>query len=70
VYQAWKKKGDYVAWSDRTATNASGHEYTYELPFQTYDREADMTAAYQEFERRLARMRAEKSVDAEEKSVS
>ena len=70
VYQAWKKKGDYVAWSDRTATNASGHEYTYELPFQTYDREADMTAAYQEFERRLALMRAEGSVDAEEKSVS
>ncbi|QCV87625.1 class I SAM-dependent DNA methyltransferase [Acidipropionibacterium jensenii] len=70
VYQAWRKKGDYVAWSDRTATNASGHEYTYELPFQTYDREADMTAAYQEFERRLALMRAEGSVDAEEKSVS
>lgn len=70
VYQAWKKKGDYLSWSDRTATNASGDEYTYELPFQTYDREADMTAAYQEFERRLALMRAEGSVGAEEKSVS
>lgn len=53
VYQAWRKKGDYLSWSDRTATNASGHEYTYELPFTTYDREEDMTRAYREFERRL-----------------
>ena len=53
VYQAWKKKGDNLSWSDRTATNASGYEYTYELPFTTYDREEDMTRAYREFERRL-----------------
>ncbi|AZZ43417.1 restriction endonuclease [Acidipropionibacterium jensenii] len=70
VYQVWKKKGDFLSWSDRTATNASGHEYTYELPFQTYDREADMTAAYQEFERRLARMTGDAPSDAEETSVS
>lgn len=56
VYQAWKKKGDNLSWSDRTATNASGYEYTYELPFTTYDREEDMTRAYREFERRLAGM--------------
>ncbi|AZZ40912.1 restriction endonuclease subunit M [Acidipropionibacterium jensenii] len=56
VYQAWRKNGDYLSWSDRTATNASGHEYSYELPFTTYDREEDMTRAYREFERRLAGM--------------
>ncbi|QCV96222.1 class I SAM-dependent DNA methyltransferase [Acidipropionibacterium acidipropionici] len=56
VYQAWKKKGDNLSWSDRTATNASGYEYTYKLPFQTYDREEDMTRAYREFERRLKNM--------------
>ncbi|WP_425451448.1 class I SAM-dependent DNA methyltransferase [Acidipropionibacterium virtanenii] len=56
VYQAWKKKGDNLSWSDRTATNASGYEYTYDLPFRTYDREEDMTRAYREFERRLAGM--------------
>jgi hypothetical protein len=56
VYQAWRKKGDNLSWSDRTATNASGYEYTYELPFTTYDREEDMTRAYREFERRLAGM--------------
>jgi hypothetical protein len=39
---------------ERTATNAAGNTYTYELPFVTLDREHDMRVAYAEFERRLA----------------
>ena len=39
---------------ERTATNQAGNTYTYELPFVTLDREADMRQAYAEFERRLA----------------
>ena len=38
---------------ERTATNASGNTYIYELPFRTLDREPDMRTAYAEFERRL-----------------
>lgn len=53
VYATWKKKGDAITGAERTATNASGRTYIYELPFITYDREADMTTAYHEFERRL-----------------
>lgn len=37
-----------------TATNQAGNAYTYEPPFVLLDREADMRAAYSEFERRLA----------------
>ncbi len=61
VYAAWQKKGDAIAAEERTATNASGHTYIYKLPFETYDREADMTTAYHEFERRLARLREQGS---------
>ncbi len=61
VYAAWQKKGDAISAEECTATNASGHTYIYELPFETYDREADMTTAYHEFERRLARLREQGS---------
>ncbi len=55
VAAAWRKKGESVGVSERTAKHpGSGIEYTYELPFVTLDREADMRAAYAEFERRLA----------------
>ncbi|SYZ34470.1 Uncharacterised protein [Propionibacterium australiense] len=54
VLTTWRKVGDSITWEERTATNASGNTYTYELPFRTYDREADMRAAYAEFERRMA----------------
>jgi hypothetical protein len=56
VLTVWRKKGDKGTMSEeeRTATNASGNTYVYELPFVTLDREADMRTAYVEFERRLA----------------
>src|SRR6478609_6724744 len=54
VIQVWKRKGDAIDEDERTATNASGYTYTYELPFRTLDREQDMRVAYAEFERRLA----------------
>lgn len=53
VLKVWRKQGDSTSEDDRTATNASGNTYTYELPFVTYDREEDMRVAYAEFERRL-----------------
>jgi hypothetical protein len=56
VLSAWRKKGDKISGAERTATNQSGHTYIYELPFTLLDREADMRAAYAEFERRLAAM--------------
>ncbi|WP_331710543.1 DNA methyltransferase [Tsukamurella pseudospumae] len=54
VLVRWRKKGDDLTEEERTATNASGNTYTYELPFQFLDREKDMREAYAEFERRLA----------------
>ena len=54
VLSVWRKKGDQLTGAERTATNQAGHTYIYELPFQLLDREADMRAAYAEFERRLA----------------
>lgn len=55
VLQAWRRKGDVVTEAERTAVHpGSGIAYTYELPFVTLDREADMRRAYAEFERRLA----------------
>lgn len=54
VIQVWKRKGDAIDEDERTAANASGYTYTYELPFRTLDREHDMRVAYAEFERRLA----------------
>lgn len=37
---------DRLSEKDRTATNASGNTYTYELPFVTLDREEDFRTAY------------------------
>ena len=54
VLSVWRKKGDKISGAERTATNQAGHTYIYELPFHLLDREADMRAAYAEFERRLA----------------
>jgi hypothetical protein len=61
VLTVWRKKGDAITEDERKAVHpGSGVEYTYELPFGTLDREADMRTAYAEFERRLA----EKTKDA------
>ncbi len=54
VLTVWRKKGERITEEERTATNQAGNTYTYELPFVTLDREADMRQAYAEFERRLA----------------
>jgi hypothetical protein len=55
VLTVWRKKGDAITEDERKAVHpGSGVEYTYELPFGTLDREADMRMAYAEFERRLA----------------
>ncbi|MBO4205102.1 Eco57I restriction-modification methylase domain-containing protein [Micromonospora echinofusca] len=53
VLTAWRKKGDRITAEERTATNQAGYTYTYELPFVTLDREADMRQAYAVFEQRL-----------------
>lgn len=49
VLTEWRKKGDALSLEDRTATNASGNTYVYELPFVALDREADMRQAYAHF---------------------
>jgi hypothetical protein len=54
VLSVWRKKGDQISGTERTATNQAGRTYIYELPFRLLDREADMRTAYAEFERRLA----------------
>lgn len=54
VLTVWRKKGDSITVSERTATNQAGNTYTYELPFVTLDREADMRQAYSHFEKILA----------------
>lgn len=54
VLTMWRQRGDRISVDERTATNQAGNTYTYELPFVTLDREADMRLAYSEFERRLA----------------
>ncbi|SMX90038.1 Eco57I restriction-modification methylase domain-containing protein [Brevibacterium linens] len=54
VLKTWQKLGDSATDDNLTATNAQGFTYTYEPPFATLDREADMRAAYAEFEQRLA----------------
>lgn len=59
VLSLWRKKGDNLTEEERTATNQAGNTYTYVLPFQFLDREADMRAAYAEFERRLAATKSE-----------
>jgi hypothetical protein len=53
VLSVWRKKGDRITHEERTATNQAGNAYTYELPFVTLDREADMRQAYAHFERLL-----------------
>lgn len=54
VLKVWRAKGERMSGGERTATNQDGHTYIYQLPFRLLDREADMRAAYAEFERRLA----------------
>lgn len=53
VLKVWRQKRDAITQEERTATNASGNTYEYELPFVTLDREADMRRAYAHFERIL-----------------
>ena len=54
VLSVWRKMGDQITKEERTATHpGSGIAYTYELPFVTLDREADMRQAYAHFERIL-----------------
>jgi hypothetical protein len=54
VLRVWRRKGTQMTTTECTATNQAGNAYTYEPPFVLLDREADMRAAYSEFERRLA----------------
>ena len=51
VMKACKAKGDAITLEERTATNDMGNTYTYELPFVTLDREADMREAHAHFTR-------------------
>ena len=53
LQRLWAKEGDSLSADELTAENVSGNTYTYKLPFTRYDREADMRAAYAEFESRL-----------------
>ncbi|BCL16013.1 Eco57I restriction-modification methylase domain-containing protein [Micromonospora sagamiensis] len=53
VLNSWRSKGNQIGVEARTTTNQAGNTYTYELPFVTLDREADMRQAYAVFERRL-----------------
>ena len=53
VLTIWRSKGERIIEEERTATNASGNTYTYEFPFVTLDREADMRQAYAHFEKIL-----------------
>lgn len=54
VLQVFKKKGEAMSEDERTAVHpGSGVSYTYELPFITLDREADMRRAYAHFEQLL-----------------
>ncbi|WP_277065954.1 Eco57I restriction-modification methylase domain-containing protein [Propionibacterium acidifaciens] len=53
LQRLWAGKGDTLAADELTTENVSGSTYTYKLPFTRYDREADMRAAYAEFESRL-----------------
>ncbi|MGY1709133.1 class I SAM-dependent DNA methyltransferase [Geodermatophilus sp. SYSU D00758] len=53
VLTTWRSKGGRISEEERTATNPAGNTYTYELPFLTLDREADMRQAYAHFEQLL-----------------
>ncbi len=54
VLTVWRRKGSSISLEERTATNASGNAYVYELPYATLDREADMRQAYAHFSALLA----------------
>lgn len=69
VLKKWQKLGDAASDDDLTATNAQGFTYTYAPPFATLDREADMRAAYAEFEQRLGD-RENRNSEAEEGKAS
>ena len=49
IIREWKKRGDSLSEEERTATNAAGNTYTYELPFVLLDREADLRKAHDHF---------------------
>ncbi len=53
VLKVWRQKSEAISREERTATNASGNTYEYELPFVALDREADMRQAYAHFEKIL-----------------
>ncbi|SDS78431.1 hypothetical protein SAMN04488570_2689 [Nocardioides scoriae] len=53
VLTVWRRRGDAITEEERTATHPAGTVYTYELPFVTLDREADMRRAYAHFEQVL-----------------
>lgn len=54
VLSVWRAKGNKITESERQAVHpGSGITYTYELPFVTLDREADMRQAYAHFEQIL-----------------
>lgn len=50
VLSVWRSRGERITAEERTATNAAGNTYVYDLPFVTLDREADMRQAYAHFE--------------------
>ncbi|TFB67981.1 DNA methyltransferase [Cryobacterium sp. Hz9] len=52
VLRIWRSRGDQTTEDERT-TSSAGNMYTYELPFVTLDREADMRQAYAHFEKIL-----------------
>ena len=54
VLKVFRKKREAISEDERTAVHpGSGISYTYELPFVTLDREADMRRAYAHFEQLL-----------------
>lgn len=53
VLSAWRSKGGQISEEELTAPNASGHEVTYALPFQAFDREEDLKKAFASFKSEL-----------------
>ena len=53
VLAAWRQKGDHHPGGAHRDDPSRASSYTYELPFVTLDREADMRQAYAHFERIL-----------------
>ncbi|TFC50333.1 MULTISPECIES: DNA methyltransferase [unclassified Cryobacterium] len=53
VLTIWRSRGGRITHDERTEENSSGIRYTYELPFVTLNREADMRQAYAHFEKIL-----------------